>query len=553
MTHATAETEHRLSGLPVSDGVALARVQFVESARHAPIPFYLVPTRGIADEKERLKRAIEVAALQIEDLITQVTERIGPASANIFVAQKMMVLDETWHHQMYQVIEGERINAEAALAKTLDSYESLLSEVDDEYLKERASDIGEIRRRLLEILRQDTSGPGAAVSGADGEDEARIVVAEDLTPSETVALDQAHTVGFITQRGGTGSHAAILARALGIPAVSGIRDVAKTFATGESVLLNGTTGEVVLRPSNTTRRLYPAAERSGLPSIRAVEPVEGIVVMANISLATEVESIARLKPQGIGMYRTEFEFLAAGRMLSEDEQYERYAAVLRAMAGKPVLFRMLDFGGDKPAPFLDIPQEENPCLGLRGARLLLEKPELIIPQARALARASAEGPVRVVYPMVAHVAQFLKLREIFRQSVGDITQGEIRHGVMLEVPSACLAIREMFDVADFATVGSNDLIQFLFAVDRNNETVAGDYNPDHPVFWDLLRDIAQAADEAGRPLSLCGEIGSQPDYLPRLLDMGINTVSVSARLIGLARLAARRHFAAQARRQAAGR
>jgi len=532
--------ERRLTGLGISEGVALGRVRLVESHKHKAIPFFTLSPEDIPEEKTRLAAAIETAAGQLDELMAIVTKKIGPAQANIFFAQKMMVQDDVLRQQMMDVIEQQRLNAESAVEKTLEAYEALLSEVDNSYLKERASDIGEIRRRLQDILRASLPEDVQVRQDQAGVEGMCIVVAEELTPSETVGLDTAHTVGFVTERGGPSSHAAILARALGIPAVSGIKNLMNFFAHGEEALINGSTGEVILAPVAATLRLYPAAKRPMVRRLTPVPPVPGVVVMANISLASEVEVVKSVQAEGIGLYRTEFELLAAGRMLSEEEQCERYSVVVKGVEGRPVYIRLFDLGSDKPASFLDIPTEENPCLGYRGARLLLGQPELFITQARAIAQVSTQGPVHIVYPMISDIDQFLKLRELFRQHTQDIKQGEIKHGVMLEVPSACLMAREMLEAADFASIGSNDLFQYLFALDRNNERVAPDYRPDRPVFWNLLKQILEAARAAGKPVSLCGEIGGQPQYLPRLLDMALCTVSVNPRFVGLARMAARR-------------
>ena len=531
------EREKRFTGLPVSGGVALAPVYLLDRGRD-PVPYYCILDAGVEAEKRRLQNALRVTSERLEDLIRRVTERIGPTQANIFVAQQMMVEDPVLAEEMMTVIQEKRFNAETAVFRVLDAYESKLLEVDDEYIKERASDIGEIRRRVIEILRGGEEDGAAAESTVFG--EPHIVVAEELTPSETVTLDTAHTVGFITERGGAASHAAILARALGIPAVSGIKDVLNKFSSGEEVLINGATGEVILRPSQTAADLFPSARRAAATRIHAVDPVPGLTVLGNISLAGDVELLDAMRAEGVGLYRTEFEFLAAGRVLTEDEQYERYTAVVQAMAGKPVYARLLDFGGDKAATFLNLPAEENPCLGYRGARFLQGEPQLLVAQARALARASVHGAIDVCYPMIVDLDQFLRLRAIVLQSIHDIPGAQLKHGVMLEVPSACLQARAILEVADFASIGSNDLVQYLFAVDRNNELVAENYTPNHPILWSLIESMVEVAREAGKPLSLCGELGSEPRYLPRLLQTGIQCVSVSPRLIGLARMAAKR-------------
>ena len=541
--------EIRLTGLPVSEGVSHAPAALVDTPRHELIPYYRLTEEQVPGERERLRKALEKAEAELEGLVATVTERIGAAQANIFLAQKMMVADPVLREQMLEVIAAERVNAEVALEKTLDQYESQLLEVDNEYLKDRASDIGEIRRRIRDVLRCEgfEGRPQETVQPVEAEGR-HILVATELTPSQTATLDTSRTVGFITERGGQASHAAILARSLGIPAVSGLKNLHGLFGRGEHVLVDGTTGDVIINPSDATLQLYPAARRRGTPSVQKVARVEGAVVMANISLAAEVDVVRAVDAEGIGLYRTEFECLALGRLLSEEEQYARYRAVVEAMEGKPLYVRLLDLGGDKSNAFLDIPAEENPCLGYRGARLLLGHSEVLIGQARALVRAAAHGPIHVIYPMIVDLDQFLVLREVFRQNTRDLPEADIHHGVMFEVPSACLDAHDILEVAEFGSIGTNDLIQYLFAVDRNNDLVAGDYGPDRPVFWSVLKRLAEAAADRRRPLSICGEIGGQPQYLPRLLELGVRTVSVNPRMVGLARIAAKRHL----RRQAPG-
>ena len=544
MIDTTPREEIRLIGLPVSDGVALARVRLMDKAGVDAIPFLLIDEEAVPSEIERLEKALVQTAAQLDALIEKITERIGPAQASIFLAQKLMVGDPSLREEMSGTIRNLRFNAEAAIEKTFESYRRLFAELEDDYLKDRAADVDEIRRRLLDTIIREKSGasPEPPKTASTPLADFEVIVAEELMPGQTISLDTGHTAGFITERGGTASHAAILARALGIPAVSGIHSLSGFFLGGEEVLLNGATGEVIIWPSESTLRLYPAVRHIATQRIRAVPPVKGLVVMANLNVSEELETVLSMQAEGIGLYRTEVEFLAEGRLLTEEEQYERYAGVVRGMGGAPVQFRMMDFGGDKPAPFEPMEAEDNPALGYRGARWLLGNPNLFSTQARALARASRFGPVRILYPMIADLDQFLKLRELFRRAVADIDHGHLRHGVMLEIPSACLAIRDIFAVADFASIGSNDLIQYLFAVDRNNERVAADYHPNRAVFWELLARIVGAAREYNRPLSLCGELGSDPKFLPKLIECGITSVSINPRLIGLARAAARRYL-----------
>jgi phosphoenolpyruvate-protein kinase (PTS system EI component) len=366
----------------------------------------------------------------------------------------------------------------------------------------------------------------------------RIIIAEELTPGLAVELEADLTIGFVTERGGPTSHAAILARAVGIPAVSGIGGIYRRISCGTEVLLNGDTGELVVWPTQQTMRRYGVGGRPRKRILSPVDPVSGLQVMANIRLAPDVSEAVEMKAEGVGLYRTEFEFITAGRVLDENEQLERYTAVIEAMAGHPVTFRLLDFGGDKLASFLDLPQQANPYLGLRGSSLLLARPELLAAQARALARASARAPIRVLYPMVVDAEQFLAVKEVFLKSTGDLNVENLQHGVLFEVPSACLEARRIFEVADFGSIGTNDLVQYLFAVDRNNELVAGAYNPGRQALWSMIGYVVRAANEAGRFLSVCGEAAGDPELLGAFTDAGIRSLSVSPRLISTLRNAA---------------
>lgn len=533
-------TEKRFSGLPICSGVAVGRVCLFNERRHSNLPIYKTTGDGKDRECKRFDKAVAAVGAQLDTLIQDIARRVGPAEAEIFKVQKMLLGDASIQKEVRNAIEANAINAEAAIARTLDLYETRIGEVDNEYIKERATDIGEVRRRLLDVLGK--MNPSLQCAGEEhcqrGRD--RIVIAEELTPSLTVELDAEHTIGFITERGGPTSHAAILARALGIPAVSGIEGIHGIMSCGTEVLVDGDAGEVVAWPSKKTLARYGTLGHEIAQPV-AVEPVPGFQVMANISLASEVSEAVAMKADGIGLYRTEFEFIAAGRTLDENEQLERYVSVIKAMGGRPVTFRLLDIGGDKAAPFLDLPAEANPYLGLRGSRLLLARPELLRPQARALARAATHGPVGVLYPMIVDREQFLALRGAFLQSVGDLPRTNLQHGVMFEVPSACLEARAILEVADFGSVGTNDLVQYLFAVDRNNELVASDYDPGKPVFWFLIQGLVRAANDAGRPLSVCGEAVANLEMLDKFMEAGIRTVSISARLIPELRQAARRH------------
>lgn len=530
--------EVRLKGISISPGVAVAKVCLFNESRHNVIAPSLIDASEIESQTTRLKNALAIVGSRLGELKEKVTKSIGPAEGEIFTAQKMMIEDPSVQAKMLLAISDDKMGPEMAVMRVLDTYEARIKALDNHYLRERASDIGEVKRRVLDVLA--LTRPGLQCEGQEHctRGRGRVVVAVELTPTLTIELDSEKIQGFVTEHGGVTSHAAILARALGIPAVSGVVGIAGMITCGTEVLVDGDAGEVILWPSAASVE-RARARAAGAMSEIAEDPVPGLKVMANISVALEAAIAINVKAEGIGLYRTEFEFMAAGKILSEDEQFERYANVVKTMAGLPVYFRLLDIGGDKKTPGVTVPDEDNPALGFRGARLLLRRPELLTAQARAIARASIFGPIHVTYPMITDAEQFVKLKQIFEEAIVGIPSGKLWHGVMFEVPSACIEARDILRVADYGSIGTNDLFQYLLALDRNNELVAKDFRPDHPAFWTLLNQVLMAADEAGKPMSVCGEIAGWPEYVVRLSKAGIKAVSVSTRLIASVRKAMR--------------
>jgi phosphotransferase system enzyme I (PtsI) len=528
--------EKRLRGVPLSEGIAVARVCMFNEHRHSNLPVYRVGGSGVGRELGRVDRAIKLGVAQLDEIRLKVESQIGKAESEIFIAQAMILQDPGLLEKIRGVILDKALNAESAVATVLDAYEARLQEVDSEYIRERATDIGEIKRRLLDILGNMKLALQCDERRCQ-KGRNRIIISEELTPGMTVELDAGHVMGFVTERGGPTSHSAILARALQIPAVGGIDGVRNMVGCGSEILINGVTGEVVLWPSEATIREMTANGKSAVVKPKPVDPVPDFKVLANVSHAIDLAEAQEMKADGIGLYRTEIEMILAGRMPGLDELAGRYADAVRAMSGRTTTFRMFDIGSDKPVAFLKIPRENNPALGWRGGRLLLGNRDLLQLQARALAMASREGPVQVMYPMVVDRQQFIDLRTVFEDAVRDVPCGVMRHGVMFEVPSACLDAVDIYSEADFGSIGTNDLIQYLFAVDRSNESVAYDFRNDREVLWRLMGTVLSAARAAGKPLSVCGELAGDPVHAMRLMDMGFDTISVSPRRISVVRLA----------------
>jgi len=524
--------EVSFQGIPLSGGVALGRAGIRSSDPMVGIVALSIPVEAKGSEGERLLQAVRRASQSLDHVIADVSNKIGRSESLIFKVQKAILDDPALIGQVTEKIDTEGMSAEAAVVEILSFYEARISELDDEYVRDRGSDLAEVCRRVLdELIAEATPAQMTEHQRPTSSAKGEVVVTDQLTPGMTMDVDRDRIVALVSQRGGGTSHAAILARAMGIPAVSGLRGVCDHIPQDAEVLVDGDSGEVILWPSEQTLDRFRNLERKAVHIAAPQEPIPELVVMANINVSTDIHDALAVKAEGVGLYRTEFEFFAAGRVLTEDEQYERYRSTLEAMEGKPVHFRLLDIGGDKAMDFLGLPKEDNPYLGHRGSRLLLDRPDLMRPQARALARASQHGVVGVMYPMVTELEQFERLKWLFCEEIGSIPTGRILHGVMFEVPAACLQARDLLAAADFGSIGTNDLIQYLYAVDRNNDRVAYDYCPDKAMFWWMIRHIVLAAEETGRPLSVCGEAASRPKFLPKLMELGINTISASPRLI----------------------
>jgi phosphoenolpyruvate-protein phosphotransferase (PTS system enzyme I) len=417
------------------------------------------------------------------------------------------------------------------------AYEQEFMKLDNQYLRERASDISEIRRRLLNQLHN--LRPGFVCDGQAhcrrGRD--RIIVAEELTPDMIVNMHLESVLGFVTEHGGVSSHAAIIARSLGIPAVSGVHGILAKVRCGDKIYLDGDDGTVYLRPDKSALEQMKPAGKMVAEVVRIIRSPAGIEVLANASMIEDVTLARSVHADGIGLLRTEIFFLTHNRLLDENEQFDFYSKVVSAMENKPVTFRLLDVGGDKPLPFLRIEKESNPYLGWRGARFLLASPDIFALQVRALGRVSRISKLKIMVPMIVDAAQAMEFRKrIFEQvsAVGGKPEN-LSIGAMFEVPSACLMADDIYKHVDFGSIGSNDLIQYLFAVDRNNERVSGDYNPEHPVLWNVLKNLSATAKRMRKPLSICGEMAGRDGIPSKLLDIGIRSFSVSPRYISRVR------------------
>ena len=530
----------RLAGVAASPGIALG-----PSRRFRP-PEPEMPDRAPGDpgaEWDRLTSALEAAVVELSEARRSVAARVGEEEAGILDAQALLLRDEA-------VIEAARAGvfergrgAEQAFGDAAEAVAAAYEGLDDDYQRGRAADVRDVRRRVLVAL-----GGGAPATSWLREAEDAVLVAEDLAPADVAALDPARVRAVATARGGPTSHAAILARAAGIPAAVGLGPALLEVPDGTTLLVDGAAGEVVVDPAGDVVSSYQKRKEVHEARLRAAqaaarEPArmrDGTVieVMANAGSLEDAEQALAAGADGIGLLRTEFLFLGRPSAPSEGEQQEAYAAVVRAMRGRPVVLRTLDVGGDKPLPFLPRPPEANPYLGVRGLRLALAEPELLRTQLRAVTLAGLKGPVKVMFPMVTTTEE---LREACRLLEDAARQAGARPelGVMVEVPAVALAADRFAREVDFFSIGTNDLAQYTMAAERGNESLAGLGDALHPAVLRLVRLVCEGAAAHGRWVGVCGELAADPVAAPVLVGLGVSELSMSAAAIGSVKQAVR--------------
>ncbi len=533
-----SKKQHRFKGLSINSGTVNGKVCLYSAERHKAIPQYSLPTESsVEQELKRFDEVLVQCSLELNRIASDVSEKIGRTEAEIFLVQIHIMNDPKLLASLRKEVVEARKNIEWAISDVLSNYEERFANFDNQYLRERSSDIGEIRRRLLSRISNKKSGFICEGQSNCMQGENRIIVAEELTPDMVVNMNLERVLGFVTERGGITSHAAILARALGIPAVSGIPGIMDIVRCGDQLLIDGDNGDVFVNPDSQLTALLVPVDPVQSETVRVLGSPAGTEVLANASTIEDVKSALSVGSDGIGLFRTEILFIKADRLLNEEEQYSYYRQIVRLMRGKPVTFRMLDVGGDKTLPFLRMRKESNPYLGWRGARFLLGSPEFFSLQIKALGRLSTEADVKILFPMVIDAAQQKELLEFSHKALSETEcdMSRIKFGAMFEVPSAFLQASQILDLVDFGSIGSNDLIQYLFAIDRTNELVSQDYNPDHPVLWSMLKMLSESAQKLSKPLSICGEMAGREGMPKRLLDVGIRSMSVAPRLISRVR------------------
>ncbi len=525
-----------LKGKSVYKGVAFGKISVLKKDDYVVKRVKIEDTQA---ELQRVEEAVEASKQQLQKLYEKALKEVGEASAAIFEVHQMMLEDEDYKESIENIISTQQVNAEYAVASTGDNFSQMFASMDDDYMRARAADIKDISNRLVKNL----SGQSADVMDLD---EPVIVVADDLSPSETVQMDKEKILAFVTVHGSANSHTAILARMMNIPALIGVDMDLEALHTGTEAAVDGFHGEFFVDPSEEVkeriqRKIEEEKEKQELlQQLRGKENVtkggRHINLYANIGSVADMGYVLENDAGGIGLFRSEFLYIGKNELPDEEEQFQAYKQAVQNMAGKKVIIRTLDIGADKQADYLNIEKEENPALGYRAIRICLAQPEIFKTQLRALFRASAYGNLSIMYPMITSTEEVAQIQAIVQEvkeelKTDGIPYNDVEEGIMIETPAAVMISDELAKMVDFFSIGTNDLTQYTLAIDRQNEKLDRFYNPHHKAILKMIQMVVDSAHQEGKWAGICGELGADPELTETFVCMGVDELSVAPSMI----------------------
>lgn len=525
-----------LKGKSVYKGVALGKIAVLRKAENVVKRIHIEDTKA---ELQRVEAAKAKSGEQLGKLYEKALKEVGEASAAIFEVHQMMLEDPDFNEAVENIICSQEVNAEYAVASAGDSFSEMFASMEDDYMKARAADIKDISERLVRNLE-----------GNDGNsldfEEPVIVVADDLTPSETVQMDKEKILAFVTVHGSTNSHTAILARMMNIPALIGVAMNLDELKSGMEAAVDGFTGVFTVEPEEDVRKEVQnkieeeKEKQTLLLELKGKDNVtqsgKKIELYANIGSASDVGYVLENDAGGIGLFRSEFLYIGRSELPSEEEQFQAYKQVAQNMAGKKVIIRTLDIGADKQADYLQLGKEENPALGYRAIRICLTQTDIFKTQLRAIFRASNYGQIAIMYPMITSVEEVKKIQAIVQEVKKelyecDIPYKDVEEGIMIETPAAVMISDELAELVDFFSIGTNDLTQYTLAIDRQNEKLDAFYNPHHKAVLRMIQMVVENAHKAGKWTGICGELGADPELTETFVNMGVDELSVAPSMI----------------------
>ena len=522
-------------GTGASPGIALGRALVIE---HSELVIEKKTIENIDEEIQKLESAVKVSKEELTKVKEKALAELGEHEAEIFEAHLLVLEDPELIGSAISKIRDEKVNADYALNEIKEMFVAMFESMDNEYMRERAADIKDVTNRVLRHIL------GIKVVDLAGLDEEVVLIAHDLTPSDTATMNKNMVLGFLTDIGGRTSHTAIMARTLEIAAVVGLNDITKKVKDGDYIVFNGDTGEVIVNPDEETKAKYASLKEEFEEYRKSLELLKGqasittdgrhVELAGNIGSPNDVEGLIKNDAEGVGLYRTEFLYMdKEDSFPTEEEQYEAYKAVLEGMNNKPIVIRTLDIGGDKELPYFEMEAEMNPFLGYRAIRLCLDRKDIFKTQLRALYRASVHGKLRIMFPMISSLEELLDAKEVIKEVLKELDAENIAYsndvevGMMIEIPSAAVISDVLAKHVDFFSIGTNDLIQYTCAVDRMNQKISHLYNQFNPAVLRLIKMVIDNAHKEGKWVGMCGESAGDQRMIPILLGFGLDEFSMS--------------------------